>query len=149
MTTAILRASCAGLCGLLLWMLPATASAASDERAQTATVRQFVAAFNAKDIEAMLALSHADIEWLSISGSAISTETQGREALRASMQSYFKSCPSCRSQLKQLRSTSARVSALEIASWDGKDGRRSQSSLSVYEFEQGLIRRVYYFPAER
>jgi len=45
--------------------------------------------------------------------------------------------------------TKLRVAALEKASWQGKSGPNSQSSLSVYEFRNGLIARVYYYLAEK
>jgi ketosteroid isomerase-like protein len=133
---------------LLALLIPFTAAAASERGDQRTLVRKFVAAFNKRDIEAMLSLAHIDIEWLSIDGTRISIETQGRNALGDSMRKYFASCPSCRSRLTEVRSSAQRVSAVEVASWRGKAGTRSQRSLSVYEFEQGRIRRVYYFPAE-
>jgi hypothetical protein len=37
---------------------------------------------------------------------------------------------------------------MERASWSGKNRAKSQRSLSVYEFRNGKILRVYYFPAE-
>jgi ketosteroid isomerase-like protein len=124
----------------------AAAVCASD--APQRQVRRFVAAFNAQDSEAMLALTHADIEWLSIDGDKLGSETRGRAALRTYLLGYFKSCPSCRSRLTQMAHTARRVSAVEVASWQGKDGHRTQRGISVYEFEDGLIRRVYYFPSE-
>jgi hypothetical protein len=66
------------------------------------------------------------------------------------MESYFKSCPSCRSELVWLQIAGSRVTALEKASFTNKAGvATSQSGLSVYEFRNGKILRVYYFPADR
>ncbi len=113
------------------------------------TVEQFVAAFNAHDSKAMAALVADDIDWLSIADQKVAVEISGKGELIKSMDAYFKSCPSCRSSLSGVVSTSVRVSAVEIASWQGKDGLKSQKSLSVYEFSDALIRRVYYFPAEK
>jgi ketosteroid isomerase-like protein len=112
-------------------------------------VRRFIAAFNAQDVAAMLELAHADIEWFSIDGDKLGAETRGREALRTYMAGYFKSCPSCRSKLTKMAHTATRVSAIEVASWQGKGGRRTQRGMAVYEFQDELIRRVYYFPSER
>jgi ketosteroid isomerase-like protein len=114
----------------------------------TTQVRRFVAAFNAQDSDALLALTHADVEWFSIDADRIGVETRGREALRTYLQGYFKSCPSCRSKLTQMAHTARRVSAVEVASWQGENGRHVQRGMSVYEFEDGLIRRVYYFGSE-
>lgn len=133
---------------LLLACLGVGTVAESAPEASRRQVRRFVAAFNAQDSEAMLALTHADIEWFSIDGDKLGAETRGREALRTYLLGYFKSCPSCRSRLTQMAHTARRVSAVEVASWQDKDGHRTQRGMSVYEFEGGLIRRVYYFPSE-
>ena len=67
----------------------------------------------------------------------------------SAMDAYFKSCPTCQSQLADVIASRDRVSAIEVASWRGKDGSKTQSGIAVYEFFGDLIRRVYYFPAER
>lgn len=90
-----------------------------------------------------------DVEWLSIGGDQVSVETRGKDALVKGMDAYFKSCPTCRSELFGVTATSSRVIAIELASWQVRSGPKSQSALSVYEFSNGLIRRVYYFPAEQ
>lgn len=113
-----------------------------------ATVRRFVDAFNARDIDAMLALATDDVEWLSVDGAKISVETSGKDALRKSMTAYFKSCPTCRGAVDIRTVTAARVAAVETASWTDASGPRSQKSLSVIEFHDGRVRRVYYFPVE-
>jgi len=115
-----------------------------------ATVRSFVAAFNAQDIDRMLALAAVDIEWISVDGAKIAIETAGKDALRKSMTAYFKSCPSCRSEVEIRAVTASRVAAIETASWtSAANGPRSQRGLSVYEFQDARIRRVYYYPAEK
>jgi hypothetical protein len=113
------------------------------------TVKNFVAAFNAQDTEAMSKLVTEDVQWLSISADKISVETEGKSALRSAMSDYFKSCPTCRSKLTKVIATQDRVSAIETASWQSKNGAKRQSSVSVYEFSGTLIRRVYYFPSEK
>ncbi|MBA3297772.1 MAG: nuclear transport factor 2 family protein [Acidobacteria bacterium] len=114
-----------------------------------AIVRRFVDAFNARDIAAMLALATDDVEWASVDGVKVTVETAGKEALRASMTSYFKSCPTCRSTVDIKAVTANRAVAIETASWTAASGPRSQHGLSVYEFKDGHIRRVYYYPVER
>lgn len=89
------------------------------------------------------------VQWLSVEGKRVSVEAEGTAALKASMASYFKSCPTCRSSLEWVQSAGSRVTALERASWVGARGPASQTSLSVYEFSDRGIARVYYFPAER
>jgi len=112
------------------------------------TVERFVAAFNAHDSGAMAEFVADDVAWLSITGKHVAVEVTGKSELVASMNAYFESCPTCQSELSEIISTPARVSAIEIASWRDKSGSRSQSSISVYEFAEGVIQRVYYFPSE-
>jgi hypothetical protein len=90
-----------------------------------------------------------DVQWLSVSGDSISVETNGKAALVSAMNGYFKSCPTCRSNLTALIASRDRVSAVEVANWQGKDGPKMQSGMAVYEFSGGLIKRVYYFPVEK
>lgn len=113
------------------------------------TVRSFIAAFNAHDSRAMSQFVADDVQWLSVNGDSISIETNGKAALVSAMNDYFKSCPTCRSSLTELVASRDRVSAVEVATWHGKDGPKMQSGIAVYEFSGGLIRRVYYFPAEK
>jgi len=113
------------------------------------TVEKFVAAFNAQDSHAMASLVADDIEWLSIVSNEVIVEARGKSNLIESMDTYFKSCSTCRSELSEMVSTTSRVSAVEVASWQEKSGIRSQRAISVYEFSDGLIIRVYYFPAEK
>ena len=111
-------------------------------------VQEFVDAFNTREIDRMLSLVDENIQWLHIDGEKITVNTNGKVALRDSMTRYFKSCVSCKSSLEGLRTAGNRVTAMERASWTSKQGPKSQSSLSVYEFKDGKIFRVYYFPAE-
>jgi hypothetical protein len=111
-------------------------------------VREFVAAFNARQIDVMIEMTAEKVQWMIVDGAKISIETEGRAALRSSMERYFRSCSSCRSSLEWVQTAGSRVTAMERASWSGKDGAKSQRSLSVYEFQDGKILRVYYFPAE-
>jgi hypothetical protein len=138
------------LCALLGAGLGAAAGAEELSASPEELVRAFVDAFNARDIDAMLALATDGIEWVSVDGTKVSIETAGKEALRASMTGYLASCTSCRSALEWVSVTGSRAATLERASWSAKDGStKSQASLSVYEFaEGGKIARVYYFPVE-
>ena len=113
-------------------------------------VRDFVEAFNARNIDGMLARAADGIQWLTVDGAKVGVETEGKDALRASMAKYFQQCPSCKSEIVWLKTAGSRVTALERANWTNRAGvALSQSSLSVYELKDGRILRVYYFPAER
>lgn len=131
----------------LLASLPVFSQDSKAEHAQV--VREFIAAFNAHDAAAMAKFVTEDVQWLSIEGEKISIETSGKSALVSAMGAYFKSCPTCRSQLAESISSLERVGAVEIAHWEGKNGPRTQRGICVYEFTGDLIRRVYYFPAEK
>jgi hypothetical protein len=115
---------------------------------QEQQVRDFVEAFNARKIDAMLELVDDNVQWLHVSGTTVSVEVEGKAALRLSMGRYFKSCPSCKSALEWVQRAGSRVMAMERASWTSKGVAKSQSSLSIYEFSGNKISRVYYFPAE-
>jgi hypothetical protein len=112
-------------------------------------VRDYVSAFNNREIDTMLGMVSDDIQWLSVAGDKITVETQGKPKLRESMAAYFKSTPSAKSELEWVQVTASRVAALERAAWQSKSGPKSQAGLSVYEFSNGLISRVYYYPVEK
>lgn len=126
-----------------------TAESKPSAETQEQIIRSYVEAFNAKDIEAMLEMVTNDVQWLSINGEIITNETNSKNELRQGMIDYFKSCRSCKSRLVHLFSTGTRVSALEVASYETSSGIQEQQSVSVYEFSESLIKRVYYFPAEK
>lgn len=139
----------------LLILLAAFATLASAQNTQPLSepdhevqVRAFVDAFNLRDIDGMLGLATDSIQWLIVDGPKISMETSGKDDLRKSMEGYFKSCPSCKSALEWVQVAGHRVTAMERAMWAGKNGDKAQRSLSVYEFKEGKISRVYYFSAE-
>lgn len=121
---------------------------ASSGGEQEKRVREFLAAFNDRKIDRMLELAAENIQWMHIDGAKVSIEVEGKAALRQSMERYFRSCSSCKSSLEWVQTAGSRVTAMERASWSGKDGPKSQRSLSVYEFQGDKILRVYYFPAE-
>lgn len=112
-------------------------------------VQRFVDAFNQQDADAMMAMMTPQIQWFNVDGATIAPEGSTREAIGSSMRAYFKSCPTCRSRLTGMVGTAQRLSAVEVAQWQGKSGPKEQRSLSVYEFTGPLINRVYYFPAEK
>lgn len=113
-----------------------------------AMVRQFVEAFNAHDTKRMLEMVDKNIQWVSVDGANAPIETEGRTALKKSMDSYFNRCTSCKSTLEWLQSSGSNVTTLERAEWVGKNGPKSQKGLAVYEFRGNKILRVYYFPVE-
>jgi hypothetical protein len=61
---------------------------------------------------------------------------------------YFAAVPSARSTIEGRMPAGRFVSVLERAHWTVGGEPRSQSSLSVYEVEDGLIRRIWYYPVQ-
>jgi hypothetical protein len=136
---------------LVLLHLVATLNsiAAEGRKSNEQRVRDYVAAYNQQNLDAMMSMVTDDVQWLSVAGDKVAVEAQGKGKLRESMGAYFKSTPSARSELEWVQVTASRVAALERASWEARSGKKSQASLSVYEFRGGLISRVYYYPAEK
>ena len=135
---------------VLLHLLVTPASfAAEAPKPNEQRVRDYVSAFNKREIDTMLGMVTDDMQWLSVAGDKITVETQGKPHLRESMAAYFKSEPTAKSELEWVQVTASRVAAMERASWQSKSGPKSQASLSVYEFRDGLISRVYYYPVEK
>jgi ketosteroid isomerase-like protein len=133
---------------LALLCLPAFA-VAQTPKSNEQRVRDYVLAFNERALDTMLAMVTDDVQWLSVAGDKISVDTEGKLKLRESMAAYFKTTPTTKSELEWVQATATRVAAMERASWQSQSGPRSQAGLSVYEFRDGLIARVYYYPVEK
>lgn len=114
-----------------------------------AVVRKFEAAFNRHEVAAMASLVTDDAQWLSVDGDKVSVETNGKAALVTWLTGYFKNCPSCRSEFEAVMVAGSFVSVHERATWQSKSGPKTQHGLGVYEVRGGLIRRVWYYPAEQ
>lgn len=63
---------------ILLTLTLGSVGAATQATDHVRIVEAFAAAFNARDVDAMLALAHDDIEWLSVDGAQVSVETAER-----------------------------------------------------------------------
>ena len=134
---------------VLYLLVSSEAFAVEPPKSSDQRVRDYVSAFNNREIETMLSMVTDDIQWLTVAGDKILVETQGKAQLREGMASYFQSTPGARSELQWVQASESRVAALERATWQGKSGPKSQASLCIYEFSDGLITRVYYFPVEK
>src|SRR5262245_8251837 len=88
-------------CLLLLALLPLIPTpktfAAEAPKSNDQRVRDYVSAFNKRDIDTMLTMVTDDIQWLNVAGDKITVEAQGKARLRDSLTAYFKSTPSARS----------------------------------------------------
>jgi ketosteroid isomerase-like protein len=136
---------------LLSLMLCCSAVGAQDvARSHAHAVREFVAASNRQDVDAMLAATVEDFRWVQVVGEQATTEVQGHNDLRSWLEAYFASTPGAHAEIGPVQVHGAFASAIETASWTGKDGaRKAQSATSVYEFApDGRIRYVWYFNAQ-
>lgn len=105
-------------------------------------------AYNDKDIKAIQAAMHPDIEWAAITGNEIEIHVSGKDALSKEMQSWFENPDLPKGSLRDWSINGNFVAVTETASWKTKTGgMKTQSALTVYELENNLIRRVYYYPA--
>ena len=106
-------------------------------------------AWNDKDIQSMSALMHPNIEWISVDGNTIKVEISGKEALVKEMTAWFESDALPSGSLKGWSFNGDYVAVTETAHWTNKEGEaKSQSALTVYQLDNNLIRRVYYYPAK-
>ena len=113
-------------------------------------VKKFYAAYNAHDVEAMLACVEENIKWFSLAGDSIVIETSNREALREAMTSYFKSPSSPRSEVEAAMRSGSYLAVRERAFWKNKAGvEKSQFALALFEVRNEKIVRVWYLPAEK
>ncbi|WP_370339413.1 nuclear transport factor 2 family protein [Parvularcula marina] len=111
-------------------------------------IEDFVAAYNAKDLDGMMALAHPDIEWIAIDGSESEVFSAGTAALAEEMTGHFSSATFPHSELSNWSVNDDFVAVTETARWTGADGEeKAQSSIAVYQLEEGLIRRVWYYPS--
>ncbi|WP_299194491.1 nuclear transport factor 2 family protein [uncultured Erythrobacter sp.] len=143
------RAVLAGL--LALTSLPALAhgeEAAPDP--QRAIVSAYVDAYNQRNLDAMLALMHDDVQWLSVEADTVTVFADGKADLATQMRDYMTSPMVTTSEVSAGFVDGNFVAVTEIARWTNGEGEeREQSALAVYEIEDGLVRRVWYYPATR
>ncbi len=135
---------------LLAASLPGCASAElAGPSTQEVIVSAYVEAYNTRDLAAMEALMHPQIQWIAVENGKSVVAADGREELAAQMKSYLASPTATNSTLDNAAVSGRFVAVKETAHWKGANGRdASQSSIAVYELDGGLVRRVWYYPAE-
>jgi len=116
---------------------------------QMQIVEQYVAAFNARDINSMLELLTIDVQRIAVDGDTITKETNSKQELLTVITEYFESCSTCKLRLADITSTGSKVSAVEIESFQTRNGLQEERRVSLYDFSGSLINRLYYFPPEK
>jgi len=98
----------------------------------------------------MTSLMHPDIEWVAVEGNDIEIHISGKESLTKAMQDWFKNPKLPQGSLRDWSLNGDHVAVTETAYWTNDAGEdKSQSALTVYQLKDGLIRRVYYYPATK
>lgn len=126
------------------------ACSSAPERTITALeqrVRDYVDAFNLRDLDAMLALADESIIWWMLIDGEFVAETRGKDALRQALSEYMTGDNSIRSRLLDVQVQGQTVSVIEQALWEVADTTHSQCAVAVYTLDQGRIAQVWYYPA--
>lgn len=112
------------------------------------TISTYVAAYNAQDLAGMVELMHPDIEWISLEESEAIVYTTGVEQLSSELEAHFARPSESTSELSNWSTTGPYISVTEtIRPETAQPGDEVAASLSAYELQDGLIRRVWYYPA--
>ena len=111
-------------------------------------VREYVAAFNAKDLDAMMSVVASEIVWMSVTGDSLTDVGRGVDAFRRLIAGYFRAVPSARSELIKIDATGPWVTTHERTRWEASpSGVGGQTSLVVYEVRDGRIRHAWFYPS--
>ena len=134
--------------GLLLGAACTTALTPTDATAERrALLNAHIADFNRHDPAALANNLVDEFGWYQIQAGDLSVEAQDKAALIEGLQSYFAAVPSVSSNISDTLHYGSFVATVETVSWQANEKRRSQSALSVYEFDGNKIKHVWYFPA--
>lgn len=117
------------------------------ERDPEDVIREQLRAFNAHDANAMVANLHEGFAWFAIDSDVMTLETKGRGSFFASMREYFNGTRGARAEIERLFVAGDFVTARERSFWFQGGVELTQASLSIYEIRDGLIYRVWYYPA--
>jgi hypothetical protein len=125
------------------WLVCCVAASFAEEAPSALSVAEaLVEAFNQHDPDAMADLVTKDFELFYFKEGKAELAVAGREALAAEMTDYFKSRPDVESEITERIGGQIHVTFREQIIGGA-------SSLAVYEVRDGLIRRAWYYPAER
>ncbi len=113
-------------------------------------LRAYLDAGNRLDADTVAAMCAENFVWYAVEGDKLTPEVQGRAKLHEWLTGYYKNIPSARSEFLSLEQAGPFLTVRERASWDNKEGKRvSQQALGLYEIRDGLIQRVWYYPAAK
>jgi len=148
---AVLAAGAGPEAAAAISMLPQQAAEQSREqapRSAEATILAQLEAFNAADIESMVANVAPEFAGFAVESDRVDLQLAGRGEFRRSIEDYFASVPEPRAEIDGIVVSGDFVSVREVAYWLTGDGEVAQASLAIYEVREGLIHRVWYYPVE-
>lgn len=128
----------------------AAASKLAPVTIEASTLQSYLDAFNRHDPEAVTALLATNVKWFSVESEKLAPEAESRDAVRTWLTSYFKAQPDVRAEYLSLEQTGIIVAVRERVTWTAPNKKIvQQQSHALFEIRQGLIHRVWYFPAAR
>lgn len=136
----------------LLGLLVLAGSAEANNPDEVAErVRGLIEATNAQDVDKVLAATSEDFRWMMVNGDRVEVEVAGRTDLESWLHAYYGSTAGARSEIGEILVDGSYATTVETMYWQTSEGdTRSQSATSVYHVsDDGLIRAVWYFPAQR
>ena len=136
---------------ILLTLLLSNTSTGQDTNYNSHNIKvieQYILDYNAGNLSKMLDQMASNIQWMSIDSNKIITETKNKQQLAQALKPYFKGGNSTQSSLIHVFENGNFVSTLEKASWQSNGQMKSQCSIAIYEFEQNLIKNVWYHAAQ-
>lgn len=117
------------------------------DRSPEDVIRAQLQAFNAHSADLMVANLHEGFAWFAVDSDVMTVEMEGRGDFHRSMLQYFQQVPGARADIEELYVAGNFVSTVERAYWQQDGMELSQASLAIYEIRNGLIYRVWYYPA--
>ncbi len=115
---------------------------------QVTAVRGLMAAFNKHDAGKMRTYWHDDVIWIEINGRQSSIVTDSADQLYNELVVYFESYPEVSSSLESISINGDYLTAIERPVWVEDGQTKSQASIVVYEFDDGKVKRFWYYPPQ-
>jgi limonene-1,2-epoxide hydrolase len=119
--------------------------AANAEADTLAIVENYFAALNRRDTLALVAYVSPDIEWFSIVDGERIQEVAGRETLVETLRQYFERTVQTHWRIESSSGIGAKLAVTERSDWVEGGVAQSRTTLGVFEFGDGRIRRITYF----
>ncbi len=111
-------------------------------------VNGLMKAFNDHDPDKMREYWHDDVTWIEITGNQSSVVTSSADQLYTELVAYFEAYPTVSSGLENISTNGAYVMAVERPVWEEDGERKSQSSIVVYEINDGKVKKFWYYPPQ-